>query len=303
MFKRSTFKNNVICPVCTNNRGVLTGPPKISRQAEKFIRAGYSIVQCSNCGYYFVHPVIDLTQAEWQHLYDDSYFTEMTNWHKKYRLLDIEIRFSKLKDYCNNKIENYLDVGCGEGFGLLEASRRGWSTYGIDISDNRIEEAKTNSINFLAGDIFNAKFPDNLFDCIYMDSVLEHLTDPIPYLIELNRIIKKGGILYIGVPDEDSLFNAVKKILYRLTGNPVSEKIKPFVTPYHVGGFNKISLPFAASEAKFKVIELRNFAAHFEFRKYSVSSRNFWLHLILLPVDLTAILFGNEIYLEAYLKK
>jgi len=296
-------KQEIICPLCKNIDCLFIGKPKISSTAANFIRNDYSVVQCSNCQYYFTYPVIDFSQSEWQKLYNSTYFDAMTDWHRKHRLNDISSRFTGLKNYYNNDIENFLDAGCGEGLGLIEANNRGWKAYGIDISDNRTEDAKDKNINFIHGDIFTANFPDNFFDCVYMDSVLEHLIDPLPYLEELNRVMKKNGILYIGVPNEDSLFNNVKKIIYRLTGNPVSEKIKPFDSPYHVGGFNKISLPFAASKAKFKIIELRNFAAHFEFCKYPADSSNFRLHLALLPVDLLAILFGEEIYLEAYLKK
>jgi SAM-dependent methyltransferase len=260
-------------------------------------------VQCTNCGYYFTHPKIDFTNNEWKQLYNPSYFAEMTVWHRKQRIIDIKSRFVKLKDYCDNNIVNFLDVGCGEGLALIEAVGQGWNSYGVDISDNRIAEAKDKRIIFISGDILSAKLPDNFFDSIYMDSVLEHLLNPVDYLKELYRIMRKGGVLYIGVPNEDSLFNDVKKILYRLMGNSISEKIKPFNSPYHVGGFNQISLSIAASKVNFRIIEPRNFAARFEFRKYPISSMNFWLHLFMLPVDLLAILFRKEIYLEAYLKK
>jgi SAM-dependent methyltransferase len=296
-------KQQIICPICKNNGCSFIGKPKISPMAANFIRNDYSVVQCSNCQYYFTYPVIDFSQSEWQQLYNSAYFDAMTDWHRKLRLNDISSRFTGFKNYCYNDIENFLDAGCGEGLGLIEANKRGWKAYGIDISDNRIEDAKDKNINFIHGDIFNAKFPGDFFDCIYMDSVLEHLIDPLSYLKELNRVMKKNGVLYVGVPNEDSLFNNVKKILYRLKGNPLSEKIKPFDSPYHVGGFNKISLPFAASKSKFKIAELRNFAAHFEFCKYPAGSGNFRLHLAMLPVDLLAILFGEEIYLEAYLNK
>jgi SAM-dependent methyltransferase len=291
------------CPLCGSNADKTIGKPGISSQALEFIRNDYSVIQCSVCKYYFVSPTIDFTQDEWTKLYNSSYFAEMTGWHKNQRIVDIKSRFKKLKNFYNNNIEHFLDTGCGEGLGLIEASHLGWKSYGIDISDNRTGEAKSGDINFISGNLLEANLPDDFFDCIYMDSVLEHLIDPVTYLKELNRIMKKGGILYIGVPNEDSLFNDVKKILYRLKRNHISEKIKPFDSPYHVGGFNKTSLPVAAAKANFKIVELRNFAARFEYRKYSTSSKNFWMHLFMLPVDLLAILFRKEIYLEAYLKK
>ena len=303
MHKPPAKEQVINCPLCKNNRGIFIGKPKISSESSGFIRYDYSVVKCLNCGYYFINPSIDFTLEEWKTLYNSAYFAEMTTWHQKQRITDIKTRLDKINNYCSSKIENFLDVGCGEGLCLIEAAGRGWNSYGLDITDNRVNGAKMDNINFTAGNIFKAAYPDNFFDAVYLDSVLEHLTDPVSYLKEINRIIKKGGILYIGVPNEDSLFNGVKKIFYRLIGSTVSEKIKPFYMPYHVGGFNQISLPAAASKTNFKINELRNFAAHFEFRKYPVKSSNFWLHLFLLPVDLLAIILRKEIYLEAYLKK
>lgn len=193
MNKSSTKELEISCPVCRNNRGLFTGKPKFSSQVLRFIRNNYSVVQCTNCGYYFICPKIDFTDDEWKRLYNLSYFTEMTIWHQKQRNTDIRNRFVKLKSYCDNNIENFLDMGCGEGLALIEAGRQNWISCGIDISDNRTEEAKDKDINFISGNIFSAKLPDNFFDCVYMDSVLEHLIDPVSYLKEINRILKKAA--------------------------------------------------------------------------------------------------------------
>ena len=45
-----------------------------------------------------------------------------------------------------------------------------------------------------------------------MDSVLEHIINPIEALNELKRILKPGGILFFIVPNEDSLINSFIKI-------------------------------------------------------------------------------------------
>jgi SAM-dependent methyltransferase len=137
-----------------------------------------------------------------------------------------------------------------------------------------------------------------------MDSVLEHLIIPLEYLKELNKILKPGGVVYIGVPNEDSLLNDFRKIVFRITGKgELSEKIKPFEPSYHVAGFTKKSLRIAAWKANLKILDIINFAARFEFMKYPLFTRGFLVHFLTLPIDLAAIILKREAYLEAYMTK
>ncbi len=153
--------------------------------------------------------------------------------------LDSKERMNKAAGFTSNKIDNFLDIGCGEGYSLIEAKSRGWNVYGLDITDHRMETAKASSIKFINADLINSNLPSDFFDIIYLDSVLEHVYNPSDYLSEIKRILKKGGILYLGVPNEDSLFNDVRKILYKITRKNITEKIKPFQSPYHINGFNR----------------------------------------------------------------
>ena len=296
--------DKILCPVCGCKDLKIIGKPVVDEKASAFIKLAYLVVQCKLCKYYFVTPQIDFSQNEWQKLYDEGYFPQMTGWHKKHRAIDVQNRLRWLSKSYNRKVENFLDVGCGEGLTLAEAFNMHWKATGIDISDNRNNFAKNDQIHFIKGNLLDAALQDAYFDCAYMDSVLEHLTDPVKYMKELNRIIKAGGVLYIGVPNEDSLFNLIKRFVFILTGKKnISAKIKPFALPYHVGGFNKNSLVKIAEVSGFKVISLRNFAARFEFLKYKPLSKGFWLHLLLLPVDTAAIFIRKEAYYEAILTK
>ena len=294
----------IFCPVCNSDDFKKIGTPVIDKKAAGYIRNEYTVVQCNSCNYYFVTPKIDFSQDEWQKLYDDNYFPDMTSWHQRQRLNDVKNRLDWINSNYNKEVKYFLDIGCGEGLALIEADKREWSASGIDISDNRIEAAKNKKINFMNGNLLSANLPDEYFDCAYMDSILEHLIEPVSYLNELNRILKKGGIVYIGVPNEDSLFNTIKRIVYNITGKKnISEKIKPFALPYHIGGFNKKSIYRIAQSSNFKVAAINNFAARFEFKKYKPLTKGFWLHLFLLPIDLLAIILKREAYYEVLLMK
>lgn len=292
-----------MCPICSNSNFAMIGLPRISEKAAGIIKQDYKVVKCNSCSMYYVNPEINFSKNEWEYLYGDDYFLPMTKWHEKRRHIDRKRRFENLAKYCSSEIKNFLDVGAGEGFGLLEAEFRGWNAFGVDISDNRIESAKQESIRFINKDLIRAQLPSNFFDAVYMDSVLEHVLNPYEYLVEIKRIMKKGGILYIGIPNEDSLFNDVKKIAYKILGNNLSSRLTPFKTPYHVVGFNKKSIILTLQKADLKVKKIRNFASRLELLKAKPFSKDFLKLLLVFPIDLLAVPIRREVYFEAYIEK
>lgn len=298
------YINNTKCPICDNERFELIGDPQIPPEIRAYAKEDYKVIKCKACCFYYVSPQITFSNAKWAKFYYGEYFSEMTKWWARRRERDRKDRLNRLAALAKRRITNFLDVGCGEGYVLLEAAARGWKAYGLDISDNRGGFAKKEDLSFIQGDIFEARFPDNHFDCAYMDSVLEHVANPIAYLNELNRIMRNGGVIYIGVPNEDVLRNDIKKLLYFIFGKrSISSRIKPFVSPFHINGFTKKSLLAAALRANFKVVQFRNFGGQYEFLKFRTFSRPFLINVLLLPIHLIAILIRKQIYLDVILQK
>ena len=292
------------CLLCNKSNLIDLGKPISIKESSPYIRKDYRVVMCKDCEFYFVNPKIDLSIEEWSQLYGSEYFFELNEWHKTERLNDIYNRLERMSVYSKDLIINFLDIGCGEGLALIEATKRKWNAFGNDISDNRVREAKSNEISFKLGDLLSANYPENFFDFVHMDSVLEHLINPNEYLKELNRIMKKNGILYIGIPNENSLFDNFRQIIFKFIGKSrYSAKLKPFAPPFHVSGFTKKSLGIISSQTGFSIIQLKNFATHFEYKKYSPYTKSFWIHFLFLPIDLAAIPLKMEKYYAIYLRK
>ncbi|MFC1678605.1 class I SAM-dependent methyltransferase [Elusimicrobiota bacterium] len=290
------------CMICGATQFGIIGRPRPSAKLPSDTH--YRVLQCKSCLFYFVSPAIDYSKQVWEELYGQDYFGQMTRWWAKKRASDRRDRCDLLEMHSQTPIKTFLDIGSGEGYLLVEAARRGWETHGIDISDNRIEEARHEGISFVDKPLVEAGFSNDYFDCVYMDSVLEHVLDPLSHLKELNRVMKDNGVLYIGVPNEDSLFNDTRMIVNAIRGyGEYSARIKPFEPPYHVAGFTRETLTVAAPRAGFKIEELRNFGGHYEFLKFPVFTKPFLMEVALTPIHLIAIPLAKQTYLDAIFRK
>jgi SAM-dependent methyltransferase len=86
-----------------------------------------------------------------------------------------------------------LDVGCGPGQHRNEISRRA-EYVGMDFDRSLSPEVVCD---------FNTEkfpFPDNHFDFVFSDSVLEHVMNPFVVMDEMYRVLKPGGRGYLLVP-------------------------------------------------------------------------------------------------------
>ena len=69
-------------------------------------------------------------------------------------------------------------------------------------------------------------YPDDHFDAVILSEVVEHLNfNPLPVFQEINRILKKDGILYITTPNQVNLINRIKIILGRSIRNSISDSV------------------------------------------------------------------------------
>jgi len=96
-----------------------------------------------------------------------------------------------------------LDVGCAYGF-MLEKFPDTFEKYGIDVSEHAILEARKrlpDALLTVGGAEEKLPFPDDYFDVIMTNDVLEHLENPKAALEQMCRVLKTGGILYINIPN------------------------------------------------------------------------------------------------------
>lgn len=98
-----------------------------------------------------------------------------------------------------------LDVGCGKGSFIARMREQGWDVEGLEVDADAVEYARSKSgLIVHLGSLENIHFPDNTFDVITSNHVIEHVHDPISLIQECLRVLKPGGRLVLATPNIES---------------------------------------------------------------------------------------------------
>lgn len=153
-----------------------------------------------------------------------QYFDELSVTSRKYYVPYIE-KFRTLGSHCN-----VLEIGCGEGGNLIPFYEKGCRITGVDLSVNRIKQAreffdkKGIEGNLLASDIFSVNTLQETFDIVLIHDVIEHIADKISFLEHIKRFLKPDGILFFGFPAWQMPFGGHQQIGH----SPITSRL-PFV--------------------------------------------------------------------------
>lgn len=124
-----------------------------------------------------------------------------------------------------------LDAGCGEGYYTLAAassldkSGKSADIYGIDVSRDAVDYAarRSSTINYAVASVFHIPVADCSCDML--------ITLFVPYSgEEYRRVLKKGGVMIMGIPSENHLWE-LKKAVYDV---PYKNEVRP----YELDGFS-----------------------------------------------------------------
>lgn len=156
------------------------------------------LVRCGDCELIFSsRRPSDAELAEHYRSYGTAWFdSEITR--RRYReLLDGFEPFRK-----TNRI---LDMGCGAGYFLEEASKRGWEAYGSEFGELPLELSRGRGFTVVPAPLTEDSFPADQFDVITSFEVVEHLRDPIDEARVLSRLLREHGLFYCTTPNFDAL--------------------------------------------------------------------------------------------------
>lgn len=206
------------CPLCSKSTGVLIEDYE-----------NYSVYHCLFCGVDFSNPMKPAPVEFYteQEVYDVNFFLVsadlLTFGHKQF-FYDMPAGYTDL-----------LDIGCGVGTFLNKANEAGYKGVGIDFNPNLINFGKEyfnlENIYNISIEKFLIKEPLYKFKVITFFEVLEHLSDPKNFILQIKKFLVQDGYIALSVPNRKRTFNP-----------PIFEKHDS--QPNHLTWWDKNSLEF-----------------------------------------------------------
>lgn len=100
-----------------------------------------------------------------------------------------------------NRIENAIEFGCGEGRNSIFLAKKNINVVAIDLSETAITNAKKMAqeqkvkVNFESGNLFNKEYQENHYDLVIDSGVFHHLSPHrrLQYREIIKRILKENG--------------------------------------------------------------------------------------------------------------
>jgi SAM-dependent methyltransferase len=107
-----------------------------------------------------------------------------------------------------------LEIGSGRGTLLADLRSRGFDVVGVEISADRIAEARARfgDLPIQRIDGTTLPFSDATFDAVLSFDVFEHIPDTDAHLNEARRVLKPGGWYLLQTPNKwtNSVFETIR---------------------------------------------------------------------------------------------
>jgi 2-polyprenyl-3-methyl-5-hydroxy-6-metoxy-1,4-benzoquinol methylase len=156
--------------------------------------------------------------------------------------------------------EVILDVGCGSGlFGRLIKNARSVEVWGVETDPQVAGQAATYLDKTLVGAFPDeVSLPQDYFDCVVFNDVLEHMVDPWSALRHAKALLKTDGVVVASLPNVRFL-PVLYKLLWRgeWTYTPTG-----VLDRTHLRFFTKKSLLQMFNEGGYEVLKVQGVNAY-----------------------------------------
>lgn len=208
-----------------------------------FKKKDLRLLRCADCGLVQVDnlkAIFDIKHYDYYKdrltLEEDKLYNHITT--KRYINL-----LHKLEHYRENN--TLLDIGCGEGHFLSLAKRIGWEAMGLELAPYAVDICKKFNLNVKDADLLKVDLKNDYYDAVVMFEVLEHLIKPREYLLKINDILRRKGVLVITTPN----FYCIARLLLGTRWSLINKE--------HLFYFTPKSLKLFLRECSFEIIEIK----------------------------------------------
>lgn len=174
-----------------------------------FTKDDYKHVKCNSCGLIYVNPRLRHSKDNLDSFYASNEDPEgliKSLLHRAYSARRQKIFCAELKKMKRYRESNrILDIGCSFGGFLYAAKNLGWEAKGIETVYNVGKYGKElYNLDIFLGTLEEAKLEPASFDVIRLNNIIEHIPLPSQFLADVNKLLRKGGLLSVSTPNYDS---------------------------------------------------------------------------------------------------
>ena len=223
--------NLLICPLCQSDDNEF-----VSSYPGTFLSCK-ELLQCKNCELIFADKLP--SKKELDEYYSTGLYYDKVSDPYNPEFLEFSLKLSRSRlNLINSKINinekpRIVDIGAGNailGIALKECYDE--ADYDVVEPDKEVRSKYGNWVNKQFSNISELKIGN--YDLVFMNQVLEHVPDPLGFLVSVEKLLKPEGYVYIDVPYLDYLF-------------------KPSIEP-HLLFLNKKSVSVLLEKTRFKTI-------------------------------------------------
>ena len=139
-----------------------------------------------------------------------------------------------------------LEIGSGGGQQLKIMTDLGWQAEGVDRDPGAKKNAESKGMKVSLGVLQDQHFPDDYFDAVISNHVIEHVYEPLDLMREIYRVLKPGGRFVFITPNIESWGHHFFK----------NADLMFMDSPRHLYVFTAPSLKRLAAEARFRKLKV-----------------------------------------------
>ncbi len=222
------------CPSCGSKRSRLI-----------WTKGSLRVVGCLSCDLYYANPVeADLASGKFYDRLGVPFYLSPNKLESDYAPVRFRREIGLFRKYCHRG--SVLDVGCSTGAFLYRLGALGcYDGIGMDVTGPALDHAESKGVNVVRESFLEYPFGDRKFRAVTFWAVVEHLTDPLPFLKKAFELLEPGGHCFVLVPNRLSLATRILGARYR------------YVMPDHVNYFSRRTLiEFVERVPGFQVVDV-----------------------------------------------
>jgi 2-polyprenyl-3-methyl-5-hydroxy-6-metoxy-1,4-benzoquinol methylase len=213
----------------------------------------YDIIDCKSCGFKHIVPIP--TDEEIESFYRTKFYGEHKNDYFRRQQQDLDWwnmvfdeRYQLFENQLKKNQRRILDIGCGPGYFLKCGQETGWDVLGLEPSRLAAEYARSIGVKVINQSLTKRTAQDlGRFHVVYMNGVMEHLSNPLEFLRLCAELLEPDGLLFTCVAND---YNPFQRILRDFSG------FQPWwlVPPEHINYFSVPSGTRILEKSGFEII-------------------------------------------------